>query len=104
MTIDFDVIRFHSICAIIFRFCLSFEPVSSQRKKIVINICGDYCGMVAAVVVIGVVILVIAPTVAMTTKMMTTIRVIKDETKVVNPKETAIFHTKINMTAMIKER
>ena len=34
----------------------------------------------------------------------TTTRVVKDETQVVNPKETVIFHTKINMTAMIKER
>ena len=69
-----------------------------------INICGDYCGMVAAVVVIGAVILVIAPTVAVTTKMITTARVIKDDTEVVNPKETVIIHTMINMNVMIGER
>ena len=60
--------------------------------------------MVAAVVVIRTVILVIAPAVAETTKMMTTARVIKNETEVVNPQETVIFHIKINMIAMIGER
>ena len=48
-------------------------------------------------------VVVNAPAVAVTTKMVATVGVITDETEVINPKESVIFHIKITMTAMIGE-
>ena len=48
-------------------------------------------------------VVVNTPVVTVTTKMVATVGVITDETEVVNPKESVIFHIKITMTAMIGE-